>query len=557
MMRNRLVLLFAGLFVTLILWGGSAWAQQAQTWTLSEQQVSLYAFNTEQLTKNSDGTYTLSSNSPMDSIYLNAYMKSIDNVAKSGSTAISDENRVDAINAGFFAVQDSVQVNESEVPGAKQAAVDQVVKSLGNLFTKSSTSNSKDNNSKDNNSKDNKDSQSNTKPNVPGVDTEEGASGDEQDKINGGGNQEATGGGGKVLMFLIDLRVIAYVISGFGMIAFAYAAIFNKINWKHFAAIAFGLFLLAMIGPFIQYFTGDTNVAANLQYGNYLGGRYQGINGTAGGGDTKILEGEIPEETVTAEKRKWNWKQDLVGSIKSGIDTVRGAYNTVKTATSAVNTIKQNADVLKNAIKGAGGGIDGILGAVGNAYGALNNIGYAANTGLGNVLGGIGSVADSAQDTFATEQQRDINANEREDGGSSNLVSGWINSESGGQLVTGTIGGMSDKIGQSAGTVSDALNAGHEGSTMGGGGVLGGILGTAMGVGQGIVSGAEQKEETKRQQEIEAQRAQEQAEWDKNAEIIKQQQEASRRQQEERQRQQAEAAQNPQPLENSLFSDKK
>ncbi len=543
-----LFLLFSGCF------SGSARAQQVQTWTLSEKQVALYAFNTEQLTKNSDGTYTLSTNSPMDSIYLKAYMGYIDKVAKPGATSISDEDRRDAINTGIFAVQDSVKVNEAEAPKAKQAAVDQVVKSLGKLFPKSSASNPKSNEDPAN-----KDPKSNTKQDIPGVDTKKGASGDEQDKLNGGGDQKATGGGGlggicadagsgntkvfaqitcKVLMFLIDLRVIAYVISGFGM---------------HFAAIAFGLFLLSMIGPFIMYFTGNSNVAAQLQYGNYLGGRYQGINGTAGGGDTKIREGEIPEVTVEAKKRKWDWKKDLVGSIKSGIDTVRGAYNTVQTAKSAVSTIKQNADVLKNAIKGSGGGLDGILGAVGNAYGALNNMSYAANTGLGNILGGIGNVANSAQDAFATQQQRNINANEREDGGNTNLVSNWINSESGGKGLKDSMGRLNNKVGQTAGTVSNALNAGHEGSTMGGGGVLGGILGTAMGIGQGIVSNADQQAYNKKQEEVEAQRQREQEEWRKNQEIIEQNREVSRQKSEEYQRQQAEQAKQQPELVDELW----
>ena len=60
----------------------------------------------------------------------------------------------------------------------------------------------------------------------------------------------------KVMMFLVDLRVLAYIISGFGMVMFAWAAIFNKISWKHFSQIAIGLFMLSMIGPFITYFGG-------------------------------------------------------------------------------------------------------------------------------------------------------------------------------------------------------------------------------------------------------------------------------------------------------------
>ena len=89
---------------------------------------------------------------------------------------------------------------------------------------------------------------------LPGVEQVEGSNGDPNKAIGTGGNADnangttpglkgvcANAGSGntkvfaqiacKALMFLIDLRVIAYVISGFGMVAFAYAAVFNKISW--------------------------------------------------------------------------------------------------------------------------------------------------------------------------------------------------------------------------------------------------------------------------------------------------------------------------------------
>ena len=87
---------------------------------------------------------------------------------------------------------------------------------------------------------------------IPGVEKIEGSDGDPNKEIGSGGNADkangtapglkgvcANAGSGdpdtkvfaqiacKALMFLIDLRVIAYIISGFGMVAFAYAAVFN------------------------------------------------------------------------------------------------------------------------------------------------------------------------------------------------------------------------------------------------------------------------------------------------------------------------------------------
>ena len=378
---------------------------------------------------------------------------------------------------------------------------------------------------------------------IPGVDQEEGKAGDATDQIGNEGNADgstgikgvcADAGSGdtkvfaqiacKVMMFLIDLRVIAYIISGFGMVMFAYAAVFNKINWKHFASIAIGLFLLAMIGPFVSYFTGDTTVEANLQYGNYLGGRYQGIEGSS----YDVDGGELPEVTVTA-KKKWGFG-DLVGSIKSGINMARSAYNTYQTAKSAINTVKNNVDIIKNSIANSGGGLDGILGAIGNTAGALNNIGFAVSTGVGNTLAGIGNTANNMQDTFTDNAGRTENAQQRADGGSSNLVSQWLNSEQGGAGLTNTVSDLNNIISKGASVAGAATTVAHEGQNIGGGGTFGDILGGIMGAGQALVSGADMSQQLQQEKQLEQQRQQ---------------------QMQQQQQQQQQAA--SQPLYNSLF----
>lgn len=379
---------------------------------------------------------------------------------------------------------------------------------------------------------------------IPGVDQEEGKAGDATDQIGNEGNADGSSSGMKgvcadagsgdtkvfaqiackVMMFLIDLRVIAYIISGFGMVMFAYAAVFNKINWKHFASIAIGLFLLAMIGPFVSYFTGDTTVEANLQYGNYLGGRYQGIEGAG----YDVDGGMLPEVTVEA-KKKWGFK-DLVGSIKSGINMARSAYNTYQTAKSAINTVKNNVDIIKNSIANSGGGLDGILGAIGNTAGALNNIGFAVSTGVGNTLAGIGNTANNMQDTFTDNAGRTENAQQRADGGSSNLVSQWLNSEQGGAGLTNTVSDLNNIINKGATVAGAATTVAHEGQNIGGGGAFGDILGGLMGAGQALVSGADMSQQLQQEKQLEQQRQQ---------------------QMQQQQQQQQQAA--SQPLYNSLF----
>ena len=400
---------------------------------------------------------------------------------------------------------------------------------------------------------------------IPGVEKIEGSDGDPNKEIGSGGNADkangtapglkgvcANAGSGdkdtqvfaqiacKALMFLIDLRVIAYIISGFGMVAFAYAAVFNKINWKHFSMIAIGLFLLSMIGPFITYFTGDKSVEINLQYGNYLGGSYNPIRGSGKG----VAKADVPDTSVQPQKnrqrlynlynkvraaqstlgavkqntdiirnaiknnsggvegildavgdisgvmnkvaaadasgdaaekaRKWGMK-DLKGSIQSGLDMARGAYNTVQTAKSAAGAVKQNTDIIKNAVTNGSGGLDGILDAVSSVSGAMNNIGFAASTGIDNTIDGIGRTAGNAQDMAATNEQRAANAEKRKNGGDTNVVSRWLDSQR-------------ELINKGATVAGQATTAGHEGQKIGGE-KLGDVVGGVFGTGQAIVSG--------------------------------------------------------------------
>lgn len=81
----------------------------------------------------------------------------------------------------------------------------------------------------------------------------------------------------KVATTLRDLRMIIYVVGGIGLITFTFAAIFGKISFKHLANICFSLFLVAMIAPFVRFFTGDESALTELSYNNYL----SPVNGSA------------------------------------------------------------------------------------------------------------------------------------------------------------------------------------------------------------------------------------------------------------------------------------
>ena len=73
----------------------------------------------------------------------------------------------------------------------------------------------------------------------------------------------------RAAFILAGIKPIVYIIAGFGLIAFAWGAIFNKISWKHFANIAIGLFLGLTIVSRLQGFlvtTGLTALAAPILY---------------------------------------------------------------------------------------------------------------------------------------------------------------------------------------------------------------------------------------------------------------------------------------------------
>ncbi len=46
----------------------------------------------------------------------------------------------------------------------------------------------------------------------------------------------------KAASSLKDIKLVVYILAGFGLIGFSFMAIFNKISWKWFANIAISLF---------------------------------------------------------------------------------------------------------------------------------------------------------------------------------------------------------------------------------------------------------------------------------------------------------------------------
>jgi hypothetical protein len=77
----------------------------------------------------------------------------------------------------------------------------------------------------------------------------------------------------KAISFAVNLRYLAYVLSGFGIIMFTYLAISGKINFKHLGYISISLFILAAMGALIDYVT--TNDRNKLTYSTKFSDTYK------------------------------------------------------------------------------------------------------------------------------------------------------------------------------------------------------------------------------------------------------------------------------------------
>ena len=325
----------------------------------------------------------------------------------------------------------------------------------------------------------------------------------------------------KAMTTLADVRVIVYTLAGFGLIAFAFAAIFNKISWKHLANLCIALFILSMMTPFISYFTQDNG--AQITYGNYLPAGFTNISGSdvdaAANCDTS--KGDVcPDVTVdtSAKDSKWSWK-DLKNTVKSGINAAKTAYDTYKTVKNTVETVDQ-AKKIGTAIKNSEGGLTGVLDTLGEVATASNTIFNTVQTGAGAVVANTSSIANDVQNAgksgaelaFDKENQNRINELEkklaagnlspeqqewakaeleqRKAAVDSNKVTDFANNQ--GQKALDKINSVAKTGSTVTNIATKASNAAQQGATIGGGigtatgDTLGAIFGIATAAGEGI-----------------------------------------------------------------------
>ena len=62
---------------------------------------------------------------------------------------------------------------------------------------------------------------------------------------------------GKAVTIFNHVKMIIFVVGGFGLVGIAFQAIFGKVKWTWFAGLAIGLAILAAAGAIVNYATGD------------------------------------------------------------------------------------------------------------------------------------------------------------------------------------------------------------------------------------------------------------------------------------------------------------
>lgn len=328
----------------------------------------------------------------------------------------------------------------------------------------------------------------------------------------------------KATTTLADLRVIAYIISGFGMVALAYAAIFGKMNWKHLANIGIGLFLLSMMTPFIEYFT--TGKDNTLRFGKYLPAGFSDIQGSDGQ-VTDCDEENCPEYmlgdvVVTGKKEKWSLKD-----ITAGLNAVRNASDMYKAAKSTVSNVKSAVSNMTAQIKSGGGGLDGIInaaGAVANATGTIVNSGQVL---ANNIATNAGNLSNNIRDAGSTNAAREARAEYQEQydklskkcnagncseqekkymeqmeetiNNNKTGVNKWLENDGagGGSTILSGINKVGNIANNASNSVKNVANAANEGQSIGGDGALGKILGVGFGVGTAVTEGMDTAEQSK------------------------------------------------------------
>ncbi len=379
---------------------------------------------------------------------------------------------------------------------------------------------------------------------------------------------------------IIAIKPIVYIFAGFGLIGFAWMAIFNKLSWKWFANIAMGLFLVANLGRLIEYFVGNKGVyyldnwsssestedGKRLSYAfhdtNYVDYTYSITYGpetfienkSDGKGKNNIVAEEFKADARgfcqgTSGSGWANFTScvgDIVSTINKAADTVHTVVNTAKDIKNRVetvkNTYKQMKATVENLMDGDTSVTDWVYG-VGSLWNGVNTMVTTTTGGFASVTSGLSDISNNVQDMGkSTDQQDELNMR-RMTGESTNRFDAFLNGQEWGpdgvENVDGQWAGKDNFVTKTGDFVNGVGNASNEFNTLfqQGVGAVGSTTYTIENTSMQDVFGfgSDKTLEDVRKEDVQKKKEEEQR---KQQEKQKRQQEEQRRQQEEQQQQQ-------------------
>ncbi len=242
----------------------------------------------------------------------------------------------------------------------------------------------------------------------------------------------------RAAFILYHLKPVIYMLAGFGLIGFAFAAIFNKISWKWFGNLAIGLFLVANTGRLVEYMVFPSKGGADymeLEGVGVLNSFGDNITLSQALGDAQYawvdntyyvpnyspsIENNAPNTdglptTPSEEENKKNTRGfceaeneggGLFGGgaftscVKDIISAGKKAADTVKQAQSTVDAVKNTVNQVVNAAENIGDAAVGMVqnlkeGDLAGAFDEIAVMGENAN----NIFASTGSMINYANDT--------------------------------------------------------------------------------------------------------------------------------------------------------------
>ena len=321
----------------------------------------------------------------------------------------------------------------------------------------------------------------------------------------------------RAALAVVSLKPIVYVFAGFGLIAFAWMAIFNKISWKWFANIAMGLFLVANMGRFIEYFVvGDGNSHYYIGVWNSNATQTGGENSLANAfADTYYVYGDTDYNDIGirdfidksseegAQEIKEEFKLSAAGfcqgtsgsslanftsCVKDIVSTAKKAADTIKTVKSTVEDIKARVETVKDSVANIkqtfeamkGGSITDIIAGVGNILNNVNSVVSTTTGAVGSITNAASNISNNIQDMGKSVDQQKELQDRRNSGEATNAFDALLK----GQEWNSATGGVENVDGQWAGEDNFITKVGDmadylkdQSSTMNdlGGGLLGQI----------------------------------------------------------------------------------